>query len=177
MHIKFQNAPGLLLAHHLFRYSHYQSPFYWWFFLVIAKCLFFFFVEADLIFNWWSEDNICYSCEWFCWGSIFTDAYNEWLHQESIFEFFLIHQVNRNHSNSVGLFSSFLFYSCMLVNNSLCDFISRPHTLTWQVPGDELKWVRCCTNDDLVAMASQNGLVTLSSCEIVSYLHCFLFQL
>ncbi|GLT70723.1 hypothetical protein SLA2020_427830 [Shorea laevis] len=35
------------------------------------------------------------------------------------------------------------------------------------VPGDELKWVRCCTNDDLVAMASQNGLVTLSSCEII----------
>lgn len=33
------------------------------------------------------------------------------------------------------------------------------------VPGDELKWVRCCTNDDLVAMASQNGLVILSSGE------------
>ncbi|XP_038679693.1 DNA gyrase subunit A, chloroplastic/mitochondrial isoform X2 [Tripterygium wilfordii] len=33
------------------------------------------------------------------------------------------------------------------------------------VPGDELKWVRCCSNDDLVAMASQNGMVTLSSCE------------
>ncbi|KAJ4847344.1 hypothetical protein Tsubulata_026787 [Turnera subulata] len=33
------------------------------------------------------------------------------------------------------------------------------------VPGDELKWVRCCTNDDLVAMASQNGMVILSSCE------------
>ncbi|TQE04484.1 hypothetical protein C1H46_009900 [Malus baccata] len=31
------------------------------------------------------------------------------------------------------------------------------------VPGDELKWVRCCTNDDLVAMASQNGMVILSS--------------
>ncbi|KAK9187545.1 hypothetical protein WN944_018942 [Citrus x changshan-huyou] len=27
------------------------------------------------------------------------------------------------------------------------------------VPGDELKWVRCCTNDDLVAMASQNGMI------------------
>ncbi|KAM3747789.1 hypothetical protein ACB098_05G061300 [Castanea mollissima] len=33
------------------------------------------------------------------------------------------------------------------------------------VPGDELKWVRCCTNDNLVAMASQNGLVNLCSCE------------
>ncbi|XP_024927780.2 DNA gyrase subunit A, chloroplastic/mitochondrial isoform X2 [Ziziphus jujuba] len=33
------------------------------------------------------------------------------------------------------------------------------------VPGDELKWVRRCTNDDLVAMASQNGMVTLSACE------------
>ncbi|KAL8162046.1 hypothetical protein V2J09_013535 [Rumex salicifolius] len=32
------------------------------------------------------------------------------------------------------------------------------------VPGDELKWVRCCTNDDLVAMASQNGMALLSSC-------------
>ncbi|KAG8645438.1 hypothetical protein MANES_10G065200v8 [Manihot esculenta] len=33
------------------------------------------------------------------------------------------------------------------------------------VPGDELKWVRCCTNDDIVAMASQNGMVILTSCE------------
>ncbi|KAG9129325.1 hypothetical protein Leryth_016624 [Lithospermum erythrorhizon] len=33
------------------------------------------------------------------------------------------------------------------------------------VPGDELKWVRCCSNDDYVAMASQNGQVILSSCE------------
>ncbi|XP_054802228.1 DNA gyrase subunit A, chloroplastic/mitochondrial [Prosopis cineraria] len=32
------------------------------------------------------------------------------------------------------------------------------------VPGDELKWVRRCTNDDLVAMASHNGMVTLSLC-------------
>lgn len=32
------------------------------------------------------------------------------------------------------------------------------------VPGDELKWVRHCTNDDFVAMASQNGMVILSSC-------------
>ncbi|XP_031486660.1 DNA gyrase subunit A, chloroplastic/mitochondrial [Nymphaea colorata] len=32
------------------------------------------------------------------------------------------------------------------------------------VPGDELKWVRCCTNDDIVAMASQSGMVLLSSC-------------
>ncbi|XP_021773396.1 DNA gyrase subunit A, chloroplastic/mitochondrial-like [Chenopodium quinoa] len=31
------------------------------------------------------------------------------------------------------------------------------------VPDDELKWVRCCTNDDLIAMASQNGMVILSS--------------
>ncbi|KAA3464555.1 DNA gyrase subunit A, chloroplastic/mitochondrial isoform X1 [Gossypium australe] len=35
------------------------------------------------------------------------------------------------------------------------------------VPGDELKWVRCCINDDLVAMASQNGMVILSSCDII----------
>ncbi|KAK6163120.1 hypothetical protein DH2020_002961 [Rehmannia glutinosa] len=33
------------------------------------------------------------------------------------------------------------------------------------VPGDELKWVRRCTNDDFVAMASQNGMVILSPCE------------
>ncbi|MED6126323.1 hypothetical protein PIB30_077374, partial [Stylosanthes scabra] len=32
------------------------------------------------------------------------------------------------------------------------------------VPGDELKWVRHCTNDDVVAMASHNGMVTLSLC-------------
>ncbi|KAF5202603.1 Dna gyrase subunit a [Thalictrum thalictroides] len=35
------------------------------------------------------------------------------------------------------------------------------------VPGDELKWVRRCSNDDLVAMASQNGKVILSSCDVV----------
>ncbi|KAL2478180.1 putative DNA gyrase subunit A [Forsythia ovata] len=33
------------------------------------------------------------------------------------------------------------------------------------VPGDELKWVRRCTNDDFVAMASQNGMVILCPCE------------
>ncbi|KAL5994935.1 hypothetical protein ACLOJK_024992 [Asimina triloba] len=33
-----------------------------------------------------------------------------------------------------------------------------------QVPGDELKWVRRCTNDDLIAMASQSGRVILSPC-------------
>ncbi|CAL0318477.1 unnamed protein product [Lupinus luteus] len=32
------------------------------------------------------------------------------------------------------------------------------------VPGDELKWVRLCTNDDFVAMASHNGMVILSLC-------------
>lgn len=32
------------------------------------------------------------------------------------------------------------------------------------VPGDELKWVRLCTNDDFVAMASHNGMVMLSQC-------------
>ncbi|KAL7239173.1 hypothetical protein ACSBR2_005134 [Camellia fascicularis] len=35
------------------------------------------------------------------------------------------------------------------------------------VPSDELKWVRRCTNDDLVALASQNGMVILSSCMII----------
>ncbi|XP_058079755.1 DNA gyrase subunit A, chloroplastic/mitochondrial [Magnolia sinica] len=35
------------------------------------------------------------------------------------------------------------------------------------VPGDELKWVRCCINDDLIAMASQSGMVILSSCSTV----------
>ncbi|KAL6493801.1 hypothetical protein OROGR_031710 [Orobanche gracilis] len=33
------------------------------------------------------------------------------------------------------------------------------------IPGDELKWVRRCTNNDFVAMASQNGMVILSPCE------------
>ncbi|XP_031743871.1 DNA gyrase subunit A, chloroplastic/mitochondrial isoform X3 [Cucumis sativus] len=35
------------------------------------------------------------------------------------------------------------------------------------VSGDELKWVRRCTNDNLVAMASQNGMVILSSCDTI----------
>ncbi|THU67351.1 hypothetical protein C4D60_Mb05t23750 [Musa balbisiana] len=32
------------------------------------------------------------------------------------------------------------------------------------VPGDELKWVRRCADDDLVAIASQNGMVIVNSC-------------
>ncbi|KAH1087187.1 hypothetical protein GYH30_018642 [Glycine max] len=32
------------------------------------------------------------------------------------------------------------------------------------VHGDELKWVRLCSNDDFVAMASHNGMVMLSQC-------------
>uniref|UniRef100_A0A0D9W0M1 DNA topoisomerase (ATP-hydrolyzing) n=1 Tax=Leersia perrieri TaxID=77586 RepID=A0A0D9W0M1_9ORYZ len=32
------------------------------------------------------------------------------------------------------------------------------------VPDDELKWVRRCGNDDLVALASQNGMVIVNSC-------------
>ncbi|CAI9102730.1 OLC1v1001048C1 [Oldenlandia corymbosa var. corymbosa] len=35
------------------------------------------------------------------------------------------------------------------------------------VSGDELKWVKRCTNDDLVAMASQNGMVNLTSCDSI----------
>ncbi|KMZ59071.1 DNA gyrase subunit A [Zostera marina] len=33
--------------------------------------------------------------------------------------------------------------------------------------GDELKWVRCCTDDDLIAIASQNGMVLTSSCNML----------
>ncbi|XP_066340967.1 probable DNA gyrase subunit A, chloroplastic/mitochondrial [Miscanthus floridulus] len=33
------------------------------------------------------------------------------------------------------------------------------------VPGDELKWVRRCGNDDLVALASQKGRVIVNSCD------------
>ncbi|EPS65552.1 hypothetical protein M569_09225, partial [Genlisea aurea] len=33
------------------------------------------------------------------------------------------------------------------------------------VPGDTLRWVRRCNNEDLVAMASQNGMVILSPCK------------
>lgn len=35
---------------------------------------------------------------------------------------------------------------------------------TQLVTGDELKWVKCCSNNDLVAMASQNGMVILTPC-------------
>jgi len=37
------------------------------------------------------------------------------------------------------------------------------------VPGDELKWVRRCGNDDLVALASQKGKVIVNSCDKVGY--------
>ncbi|KHN43763.1 DNA gyrase subunit A, chloroplastic/mitochondrial [Glycine soja] len=36
------------------------------------------------------------------------------------------------------------------------------------VHGDELKWVRLCSNDDFVAMASHNGMVMLSQCSKAS---------
>ncbi|KAK6804753.1 hypothetical protein RDI58_002537 [Solanum bulbocastanum] len=32
------------------------------------------------------------------------------------------------------------------------------------VPGDELKWAKCCSNNDFVAMASLNGMVILTPC-------------
>ncbi|XP_049404391.1 DNA gyrase subunit A, chloroplastic/mitochondrial isoform X1 [Solanum stenotomum] len=35
---------------------------------------------------------------------------------------------------------------------------------TQLVPGDELKWVKCCSNNDFVAMASLNGMVILTPC-------------
>ncbi|XP_020587485.1 DNA gyrase subunit A, chloroplastic/mitochondrial isoform X4 [Phalaenopsis equestris] len=38
------------------------------------------------------------------------------------------------------------------------------------MPGDELKWVRHCVDDDLVAIASQSGMVTISSCNLLRVL-------
>ncbi|KAH7667363.1 DNA topoisomerase (ATP-hydrolyzing) protein [Dioscorea alata] len=35
------------------------------------------------------------------------------------------------------------------------------------VPGDELRWVRRCADDDLVAIASQNGMVIVNSCNML----------
>lgn len=126
-------------------------------------------LEADLISFRWRENYICDSCEWVCWRSVFTNAYSERLHKESFFEFFFVDQVNGNHSNSIGLPSSQL-YSCFSVHALSCP-LAHSSLLTWQVPGDELKWVRCCTNDDLVAMASLNGMVILCSSDIVSFQH------
>lgn len=121
---------------------------------------------ADLISVRWRENYFCYSCEWVCWRSVFTNAYSERLHKESVFELFFIDQVNRNHSNSIGLASSQIY--CCISGNAQSCALSHSSVLSWQVPGDELKWVRCCTNDDLVAMASLNGMVILCSSDIVS---------
>ncbi|PKA51188.1 DNA gyrase subunit A, chloroplastic/mitochondrial [Apostasia shenzhenica] len=38
------------------------------------------------------------------------------------------------------------------------------------VPGDELKWVRHCADDDLVAIASRSGLVIIGSCNMLRVL-------
>ncbi|KAK8969191.1 hypothetical protein KSP40_PGU007388 [Platanthera guangdongensis] len=38
------------------------------------------------------------------------------------------------------------------------------------VPGDELKWVHNCVHDDLVAIASQSGMVAISSCNMLRVL-------
>ncbi|XP_078437781.1 DNA GYRASE A [Wolffia australiana] len=35
------------------------------------------------------------------------------------------------------------------------------------VPGDELKWVRRCSDDDLIAIASQKGMVIVNSCNML----------
>lgn len=64
----------------------------------------------------------------------------------------------------------FLFPTRVLICITI---LSRVSLVNLQVPGDELKWVRLCTNDDRVAMASQNGMVILTSCEIVCF--CFLY--
>ncbi|KAG1338248.1 hypothetical protein COCNU_04G005540 [Cocos nucifera] len=40
------------------------------------------------------------------------------------------------------------------------------------IPGDELKWVRRCADDDLVATASQNAMVIVNSCNKLPPGHC-----
>jgi len=67
-------------------------------FLLFVSC------DPDFIFIWWWKNNVHYSCEWVCGGSVFADANNARLYQESILEFVFIHQVYRNHCYSVGLF-------------------------------------------------------------------------
>lgn len=81
---------------------------------------------------------------------------------------------------STGIIAIQLVCTVFLIYHWLLDCIYcyfSAYTLTEQVPGDELKWVRRCTNDDLVAMASQNGMVTLSACENVSYIEEFLVSI
>lgn len=127
-------------------------------------------LETDLVFIWWWKNNFHYSREWFCWRSVSVNAHSQWLHQESVSEYVFSHTFNRNHSNSIGLSSIFLHWSFNVT--LVLDF----KILTLQVPGDELKWVRCCTNDDIVAMASQNGMVILTSCENVCHLKLFIMH-
>lgn len=157
----------------------FTSLFFFWLLMHFFSCLMvayiFSLLETDFIFIWWWKNNFHYSCEWVCWKSVSTDAHSQWLHQESISEFVLGHTFIRNHSNSIGLSCSVLSYSDFVLCFQPIPWIPvlRFKILTCQVPGDELKWVRCCTNDDLVAMASQNGMVILCSCENVSYLMLF----
>ena len=40
------------------------------------------------------------------------------------------------------------------------------------MPGDELKWVRRCTDEDIIAIVSQSGMLLLSSCGMVRNLIC-----
>ncbi|RWW30999.1 hypothetical protein GW17_00004400, partial [Ensete ventricosum] len=49
---------------------------------------------------------------------------------------------------------------------ALLDITLRKLTIL-EVPGDQLKWVRRCADDDLVAIASQNGMVIVNFCNKV----------
>lgn len=119
-------------------------------------------LDPDLIPIWWWENNFDYSSQWIWKGTISYDAYYEGLYQENFSRLFLINKVNWDHSNSTGLCTSFLPQN---ISTILYLFI---YILNWQVPGDELKWVRHCTNDDFVAMASHNGMVIMCPCGNVS---------
>lgn len=119
--IKFQNALELLLGHLYFRY--YFSGFWFLPLFSVASISCFltsFIMDSDRVFVRWWENYISHSCHWVCWGSVFANAYSEWLHQESIVEFFFINQVYRNHCNSIGSSCSALAFTLLTYDVHTC---------------------------------------------------------
>jgi hypothetical protein len=43
--------------------------------------------------------------------------------------------------------------------------ILNSYSAEWQVPGDELRWVRRAAEEDTVAIGSQRGMVVCISCD------------
>lgn len=128
--------------------------------------------ELHLLFLWVSLLRIS-----FCWCLLCKVISKE-------YPWICFHQSGRSESLLFNWFvliwiplSTFLLlHRIVLLDYCLTSYpmnVIHAYCLTLKVPGDELKWVRLCSNDDFVAMASHNGMVMLSQCSKASFWLCY----